>query len=465
LNLKEESSKPFEHEEIKENYEGIADIINNNNMTLVVTENIDQLSNQEFFGYEYVFDKVMSAEGSNKVVRSYETFDDSQDDGSHYKFRTNQFFNSTIDRNIRFITVRQIASPNVPYDDCADFTLKATTEYVNRIKNSGFTVNGEVKAFDYPSSSAFPKACCAVIMVMLALVVIELIMKKKSVVYTIAALVVAALAVVATPFVPVVLQSLYPSVYCVVISSFAMTVVLSFVKKMSETKIRAVPLAIVTVLLALLTLAIGLLGMGAMLSGIDYYINNSIFRGIKLSLLVPLAYTLVMYYVLCYKKTEASITRDITKVLTADIKVYWIIIGGVFLCIGMYYITRSGNVNSISSIEQAMRNLITEIFPARPRTKEFLIGYPALVLFCYYFKKDDLKILAWPLAVAASILAASVTNSFCHVFTDLSVIYMRVVNGLHLGIFVSVAAYLGNLIVLKLFYFFKKKYVKALEMK
>ena len=130
----------------------------------------------------------------------------------------------------------------------------------------------------------------------------------------------------------------------------------------------------------------------------------------------------------------------------ADIKVYWVLIGAVILGVGLYYIIRSGNVNKISGLEQAMRTTLTEIFPARPRTKEFLIGYPALVLFAYYMKNSKIHIINWILAVAASILAASVTNSFCHVFTDFTFIVSRTI----IGILVSVAAYIINLALVRI---------------
>ena len=102
------------------------------------------------------------------------------------------------------------------------------------------------------------------------------------------------------------------------------------------------------------------------------------------------------------------------------------------------------------------RNTITDFFPARPRTKEFLIGYPALILFAYYMKKSDLQLIKWLLAVALSILAASITNSFCHVFTDFSVIVSRTINGFILGIFISAVVYIANLVLVKILNVLKK---------
>ena len=152
-----------------------------------------------------------------------------------------------------------------------------------------------------------------------------------------------------------------------------------------------------------------------------------------------------------------NILKTTSKILLSDIKVYWVLIAGVIGVIGMYYIIRSGNVNSISSVELWLRNTVTEFFPERPRTKEFLIGYPALLLFVYYIKHYNIKLVNWILAVGASILAASVTNSFCHVFTNYCTIVARTLNGLAVGLGVCFAAYIGNLVLVKIIEALKKR--------
>ena len=105
------------------------------------------------------------------------------------------------------------------------------------------------------------------------------------------------------------------------------------------------------------------------------------------------------------------------------------IIAGFVGIVGLIYIIRSGNVKSISGAENFMRNTITEKMAARPRTKEFFVGWPCLILFVYYLKRTDIKLVQWLTGIGASILFASVINSFCHVFTAAEIIYMRVING------------------------------------
>ncbi len=452
LNLKSDANPTIGLEENTANYEGIADIIINNNMTLAVTENMDQLSNQRFFGYNYVFDKVIKFGGTNKVVRAYETTDDSQSDETFYTHRTTQFFNSTMDRNIRFVTVAQLTVEKLTHDQLADYTFKATSEYIDRIKNEGFTINQAPVAFNYNVNKVFTYACCAVIMVIAIMIMLKLVFENEFPKLSVIAIAFSILAFAGTMLMPLSLASLltlYPSVYCVVQSCFTMTLVLYFYKTMKD-KMNVFLFTLSGLAITLASLLILSIGMGSMLSGIDYYINNDIFRGIKLSLIVPIVYTAVIFYIMFMKKKDSNILMDVYNLLNANIKVFWVIIGGAIAAVGVYYIIRSGNVESISTVEKTMRNTLTEFFSARPRTKEFLVGYPALILLAYYIKKTDIKLLQWLLAIAASILAASVTNSFCHVFTDYFVIVTRTINGLIVGICVSIAAIIANFILVKL---------------
>ena len=454
LNLKKSSYKLPDETEIPSNYKKLAKLIGDNNMTLVVTENSDQLSNHKFPGYDYVYNSVNKSTG--KILRSYETSDDSQADDSHYKYRTEQFFNSTIDRNIRFVTVLGLAPENVPFDDCIDHTVKAVSEYKDKIIRHGLTVNGETFPMTYTANRRLNSGLCAVIMIMFALLMLFMVSGRTSLMLTLSAGILSVLAFGATlTVVPESLVSLYPTAYSVIQPCFIMTCVLYFNKKYSE-KFSLPVMLISTLFITVAMLFVGSMSLGTMLSGRDYYLNNLIFRGIKLSLLAPTVYTAVIFYFMYIK--DSDLLRDIAKVLEAKIKVYWVIIAGIIGAVGVYYIIRSGNVNKISGLEQLMRSTLTEIFAERPRTKEFLIGYPSMVLLVYYIKKCNVNVLKWILAVAASILVTSATNSFCHVFTGYTTILNRTLNGLIVGLPVAVFAYIGNLLLIKIVRIFSKAY-------
>ena len=150
------------------------------------------------------------------------------------------------------------------------------------------------------------------------------------------------------------------------------------------------------------------------------------------------------------KDEDVSLLKKLKEIMNAQIKVYWVLIFAVIAAVGFVYILRSGHVSSISDAESLLRNTITELMRARPRTKEFLVGWPCLTLFVYYMKNVKPKLFCIIFAAGSSILFASCINSFCHVFTDASIIFSRVFNGLFIGLFVSVIAYILNILVLKL---------------
>ena len=86
----------------------------------------------------------------------------------------------------------------------------------------------------------------------------------------------------------------------------------------------------------------------------------------------------------------------------------------------------------------------------RPRTKEFLIGWPSLALFVWYVSKTKDRLIPFILSFGVAILAGSVLNSFCHVFTPAIFIYLRTVNGFLLSLPMCVISLILNKFVYKL---------------
>ncbi len=448
LNLKEDVRTYEKDEIIKENYQGLANVINDNNMTLVVTENFNHLSNQDFIGHSYVYDQVTKNGGTNKIMRSFETYDDGNSNDTHYTHRVEQFLNSTVDRSLRFMTVTQITDEHLPYTECAKYTLKAATTYRDKIIKLGYTVNQEPTPFDYHVNRKLSCALCAFLMVLCLLLIYRMITEQSDLKTTLIALLVAVGGFGISYLMPASLLAYYPAFFCMIQSCTAITAIFYLIKKKGNAL--NTPLLILYSLLIMLGILLtGALCLGTLLSGLDYYINNLIFKGTKVTLIVPTLYAIVLYYVMFIKEKDRTVLQDICTALTAQIKVYWMLLAAVISAVGVYYIIRSGNVSSISSIEETMRSTVTEIFSVRPRTKEFLIGYPAFILFLYYVKKFDFKLLHWLLAIAVSILVASISNSYCHVFTGFLTIIRRTMNGLILGLPVAAVAYVCNLALVK----------------
>lgn len=96
-------------------------------------------------------------------------------------------------------------------------------------------------------------------------------------------------------------------------------------------------------------------------------------------------------------------------------------------------LARTGNISlPLVGAEQQLRTVLESVLVARPRTKEFLVGYPALVL------AGTAAGLGWrPAAVAlaavGTIGTAGVINSFSHLHTPLIYTIWRTANALVLG--------------------------------
>lgn len=435
-----------EHDDVKEeHYEGISRIARKHGLTLVINEATDQLSNNTPFGYEKIFAKC-----SDNVIRLYEnpTEKYTTEENKAYALYT-MYFNSTIDRHIRFINIAQVDETEKSYETITDITIRAAEQYIDKITSQGYTVNGDTVAADYRVDRTFIYVIAAAVMVLLCYLMFVMLTGNRSGKLNLAAYVLAALAAGASFVMPESLTALYPTAWAVILPCFCITAVFTFIKFKAE-RIAAPVLSALTPVLAVALMFAGGIVMCSMLSGIDYYVNNLVFRGVKISLILPIFYGVAAYFFLFMDTKKYLSVSGMKKVLTSQIQVYWVLLAGVVAVVGYVYILRSGNVSSISSMERLMRDTLSELFAARPRTKEFLIGYPCLVLFAYYMKKTDLPLIQLALAAGGSIVIASVSNSFCHVFTDALTIYSRTLNGLIVGAAVSAAAYLANLLLIKI---------------
>ena len=76
----------------------------------------------------------------------------------------------------------------------------------------------------------------------------------------------------------------------------------------------------------------------------------------------------------------------------------------------------------------------------RPRTKEFLIGYPALIAGIAFALRGRRQWAA-PLIVIGSIGLVSALNTFCHIHTPIHLSLMRVFNGAVVGILLGIVFY------------------------
>ncbi len=109
----------------------------------------------------------------------------------------------------------------------------------------------------------------------------------------------------------------------------------------------------------------------------------------------------------------------------------------LLLAMVLYWMMRTGNEPAVgvSGIERVVREWFEDVLGARPRFKEFAVGYPALLLGFFLMSGTQLesRIGRWMLAIG-SIGLASLMNTFSHSHTPIALSLWRSINGLVLGI-------------------------------
>ncbi len=183
---------------------------------------------------------------------------------------------------------------------------------------------------------------------------------------------------------------------------------------------------------ALLLVFSGGLALAGAFSTPLYMYRMSTFSGVKLSLLLPPALILLADM----KRREHP--ESVAQVLSRPPLWSELALAGTILLAALVMLLRSGNYGFVSNSEIAFRDWIEKALGARPRTKEFLIGYPALV--CWYWLKRHNLWERWRevLRLAVALAFSSAVNSFCHFHTPLSLTLLRGLNGWWTGLLLGV---------------------------
>jgi len=194
----------------------------------------------------------------------------------------------------------------------------------------------------------------------------------------------------------------------------------------------------------LITLS-GALLIAALLSNNEFMLGIEQFSGIKFSYLVPLLLVLAIMWSKL-NKGKLMILENIKKPILIE-HVIIMMFFAVFLVI---YISRSGNFSFIPvlGIEEKIRIFLEKTLIARPRNKEFLIGYPALLLAMSmnYLCIKEFKI---PIIIIGTIAPVTLINTFCHIHTPFLFSMLRTFNGAWLGLVLG-------LIIIVVFYYLVK---------
>ncbi len=190
---------------------------------------------------------------------------------------------------------------------------------------------------------------------------------------------------------------------------------------------------------------IGGLIIGALLTHYQFILAIQLFSGIKIAYIFPLI--LVTFYLWWMnKKNKLLLIEDFKRPILFE----HAFLVFVFLVFGVIYISRSGNFSflPVPDIEEKMRIFLEKFLVVRPRSKEFLIGYPLLSL-AIAMNYLHIHYLKYPIIIMGTVAPVTIVNTFCHVHASISFSLLRTFHGYWLGM-------LFGIILVSILYFFNK---------
>ena len=161
------------------------------------------------------------------------------------------------------------------------------------------------------------------------------------------------------------------------------------------------------------------------------------FSGVKLVLAVPPLLCLLLY--LFTRRWGSKLSP--ASLGESPVNVLQLAAAAVLLGAGYVVLARSGNQSDItpSGLELALRAHLSTLLQVRPRFKEFVLGFPALMLVPALVPSDRAR-WGWLFALAIGVGLGDVIDTFSHLHTALGASLLRLLNGAVIGIVIGAVA-------------------------
>jgi hypothetical protein len=188
--------------------------------------------------------------------------------------------------------------------------------------------------------------------------------------------------------------------------------------------------------------ALGIIAVVGLLASRPFMLRANQFLGIKAQHAVPLL--IVAFAALVggpalegerWARYRHRVSAALNRIYQEPARFGVLLLGIVALAALALVVARTGNDAGVgvSATELKARALLDRILPVRPRTKEFLVGHPALILGLAWWWRGRRR-LALPCFVVGCLGQVSLLNTFCHIHTPLIVSAWRDLLGLIIGV-------------------------------
>lgn len=179
---------------------------------------------------------------------------------------------------------------------------------------------------------------------------------------------------------------------------------------------------------------VGIIIVIGLLNGNGFITGFEVFKGVKLVYIIPIFGVLLFVVAEINRLTDKDLKKSLSNTVTLlnkEVKYWHLLLMLVIAGVGLFYITRTGNSGSVSDLELAFRQWLENTLYVRPRTKEFLIGFPLFVLALYVMGIN--KKWGSILLVPGVIGFLSIVNTFTHLHIPISVSALRTLYSVSLG--------------------------------
>lgn len=411
----------------------------------VVIETSVQRSNIEQDGLEEVVEKM-----DYQTVRLFSTFNYIQKRYEYFNYEKaeeieNTFYRAITERNIRLIYFKPFKKNEKIYVTDVKPYQELFQSLEERLSQHNITY-GNAKPFDYNKPSFVLILLTGVGVIAVSVLLFEKIfsLKEKYLWWLLGVGVIGYfLASYLAPNLSLTLMAFMTSIVFSVASGYLLIHYLLETFKTSEGFNHRLLYRCIFILLGTTFVSIlGGLYINSFLSHTKFILEMEFYRGVKLSLILPvLIFTAIYILKIGYKrplnqmKENQFYIEDLKRLLNTKIKVMHLALIGVIGILGYIYIARTGHETAIkvSGYEIMFRNFLERHLIARPRSKEFLIAFPS-VMMAVYFVSKRIKPLVFPFAFVGMIGYTSVINTFCHLRAPIYLSFYRTIIGLGFGI-------------------------------
>ena len=187
--------------------------------------------------------------------------------------------------------------------------------------------------------------------------------------------------------------------------------------------------------------------LSASLADTEYLLEVNIFRGIKLTFVLPLVLVAIAFLqrfdIFDGKMDDTDgVINQLKKILDMPVKIKTLLGLGFVLIAGIVFVARSGHTSGmpVAGAELKFRAFLEHLMWARPRSKELLIGHPGFMLAALAWWRQWPTMILFVLVIVATIGQGSMVETFAHMRTPIYMSFVRGLGGIGLGAIIGAVA-------------------------